>query len=154
MPERTTGIDVSAYSLDMKRILLMLCAIVMAFGMASAQKVYSPTECKALYTKIKKHKEKTASDDAAIISNALGLTAFLDYKVGEMLNADPDKYQQMFLEVAATDEYKYLSTFISYLRSRNRLGRLESSNVAAYKELMEEYDKMQERAKPISEALR
>lgn len=106
-----------------------------------------------LYTKIKKHKDKTAADDAAIISNARGLTAFLDYKVGEMLQADPEKYEQMFLEVAATDEFKYLNTFISYLRSRNRLGRLHDTNVPAYKELMAEYDKMQERAKPISKAL-
>ena len=102
-----------------------------------------------MYTKIKKHKDKTAADDAAIISNARGLTAFLDYKVGEMLQADPEKYEQMFLEVAATDEFKYLNTFISYLRSRNRLGRLHDTNVADYKE----YDKMQERAKPISKAL-
>lgn len=132
----------------------MLSAIVMAFGVASAQKIYNPSECKALYTKIKKHKEKAASDDAAVISNARGLTAFLDYKVGEILNADPDKYQTLFLEVAATDEYKYLSTFISYLRSRKRLGRLDSSNVAAYNELMDEYDKMEQRGKPISDALR
>lgn len=46
-----------------------------------------------------------------------------------------------------------MNTFISYLRSRNRLGRLHDTNVAAYKELMAEYDKMQERAKPISKAL-
>lgn len=137
----------------MKRILLILSAVLIVCGMASARKVYSLNECKTLYTKIKKHKDKTAADDAAIISNARGLTAFLDYKVGEMLQADPEKYEQMFLEVAATDEFKYLNTFISYLRSRNRLGRLHDTNVAAYKELMAEYDKMQERAKPISKAL-
>lgn len=137
----------------MKRILLILSAVLIACGIMSAQQVYSPNECKTLYTKIKKHKDKTAADDAAIISNARGLTAFLDYKVGEMLQADPEKYEQMFLEVAATDEFKYLNTFISYLRSRNRLGRLHDTNVAAYKELMAEYDKMQERAKPISKAL-
>lgn len=138
----------------MKRILLILSAVLIVCGMASARKVYSLNECKTLYTMIKKHKAMTASDEAAIISNARGLTAFLDYKVGEMLQADPEKYEQMFLEVAATDEFKYLNTFISYLRSRNRLGRLHDTNVAAYKELMAEYDKMQERAKPISEALR
>lgn len=137
----------------MKRILLILSAVLIVCGMASARKVYSLNECKTLYTMIKKHKVMTASDEAAIISNARGLTAFLDYKVGEMLQADPEKYEQMFLEVAATDEFKYLNTFISYLRSRNRLGRLHDTNVAAYKELMAEYDKMQERAKPISKAL-
>lgn len=138
----------------MKRILLILSAVLLACGIASAQKVYSPNECKTLYTKIKKHKVKTVADEAAIISNARGLTAFLDYKVGEMLQAGPDKYEQMFLEVAATDEFKYLNTFISYLCSRNRLGRLDSSNVSAYNELMAEYDEMQERSKPISDALR
>lgn len=137
----------------MKRILLILSAVLIVCGMASARKVYSLNECKTLYTMIKKHKVMTASDEAAIISNARGLTVFLDYKVGEMLQADPEKYEQMFLEVAATDEFKYLNTFISYLRSRNRLGRLHDTNVAAYKELMAEYDKMQERAKPISKAL-
>lgn len=137
----------------MKRILLILSAVLIVCGIMSAQQVCNPNECKTLYTKIKKHKDKTAADDAAIISNARGLTAFLDYKVGEMLQADPEKYEQMFLEVAATDEFKYLNTFISYLRSRNRLGRLHDTNVAAYKELMAEYDKMQERAKPISKAL-
>ena len=137
----------------MKRILLILSAVLIVCGIMSAQQVYNPNECKTLYTKIKKHKDKTAADDAAIISNARGLTAFLDYKVGEMLQADPEKYEQMFLEVAATDEFKYLNTFMSYLRSRNRLGRLHDTNVAAYKELMAEYDKMQERAKPISKAL-
>lgn len=137
----------------MKRILLILSAVLIVCGIMSAQQVYNPNESKTLYTKIKKHKDKTAADDAAIISNARGLTAFLDYKVGEMLQADPEKYEQMFLEVAATDEFKYLNTFISYLRSRNRLGRLHDTNVAAYKELMAEYDKMQERAKPISKAL-
>ena len=137
----------------MKRILLILSAVLIVCGIMSAQQVYNPNECKTLYIKIKKHKDKTAADDAAIISNARGLTAFLDYKVGEMLQADPEKYEQMFLEVAATDEFKYLNTFISYLRSRNRLGRLHDTNVAAYKEIMAEYDKMQERAKPISKAL-
>lgn len=96
----------------------------------------------------------TASDEAAIISNALGLTAFLDYKVGEMLLAGPEKYEQMFIEVASTDEFKYLDTFIVYLRSCDRLGHIKGSNTTAYKELMEEYDKMEERGKPISEALR
>lgn len=138
----------------MRRLLLILSAVLIACGVTSAQKVYNLGECKTLYTKIKKHKDKTAADDAAIISNARGLTAFLDYKVGEMLQADPDKYEQMFLEVTATDEFKYLNTFISYLRSRNRLGRLDSSNVSAYNELMAEYDKMEERAKPVSKALR
>ena len=71
-----------------------------------------------------------------------------------MLQADPEKYEQMFLEVASTDEYKYLNTFISYLRSLNRLGKLQGDNATAYKELMDEYDKMQERSKPISQALR
>lgn len=137
----------------MKRILLILSAVLIVCGMASARKVYSLNECKTLYTMIKKHKAMTASDEAAIISNARGLTAFLDYKVGEMLLAGPEKYEQMFIEVASTDEFKYLDTFISYLRSRNRLGRLHDTNVAAYKELMAEYDKMQERAKPISKAL-
>lgn len=137
----------------MKRILLIIGAMLIACGIASAQKVYSPNECKALYSKIKKHKDKTAADDAAIISNARGLTAFLDYKVEEMLQAGPEKYKQMFLETAAMDEFKYLNTFISYLRSRYRLGRLQDSNVAAYKELMAEYDEMEERARPISKAL-
>ncbi len=138
----------------MKRILLILSAVLIVCGMASARKVYSLNECKTLYTMIKKHKAMTASDEAAIISNARGLTAFLDYKVGEMLQADPEKYEQMFLEVASTDEYKYLNTFISYLRSLNRLGKLQGDNATAYKELMDEYDKMQERSKPISQALR
>lgn len=138
----------------MKRILLILSAVLIACGIMSAQQVYNPNECKTLYTKIKKHKDKTAADDAAIISNARGLTAFLDYKVGEMLQADPEKYEQMFLEVASTDEYKYLNTFISYLRILNRLGKLQGDNATAYKELMDEYDKMQERSKPISQALR
>ena len=96
----------------------------------------------------------TASDEAAIISNARGLTAFLDYKVGEMLLAGPEKYEQMFIEVASTDEFKYLDTFIVYLRSCDRLGHINGSNTTAYKELMEEYDKMEKRGKPISEALR
>lgn len=138
----------------MKRILLILSAVLIACGIMSAQQVYNPNECKTLYTKIKKHKDKTAADDAAIISNARGLTAFVDYKVGEMLQAGPEKYEQMFLEVASTDEYKYLNTFISYLRSLNRLGKLQGDNATAYKELMDEYDKMQERSKPISQALR
>ena len=133
----------------MKRILLILSAVLIACGIMSAQQVYNPNECKTLYTKIKKHKDKTAADDAAIISNARGLTAFVDYKVGEMLQAGPEKYEQMFLEVASTDEYKYLNTFISYLRSLNRLGKLQGDNATAYKELMDEYDKMQERSKPI-----
>ena len=71
-----------------------------------------------------------------------------------MLQAGPEKYEQMFLEVAATDEFKYLNTFISYLRSLNRLGKLQGANVAAYNELMDEYDKMEQRGKPISEVLR
>lgn len=138
----------------MKRILLILSAVLIACGIMSAQQVYSPNECKTLYTKIKKHKDKTSDDYAAIISNARGLTAFVDYKVGEMLQAAPEKYEQMFLEVASTDEFKYLNTFISYLRSLDRLGKLQGANATAYKELMDEYDKMQERSKPISQALR
>ncbi len=132
----------------------MLSAVLIACGIMSAQQVYSPNECKTLYTKIKKHKDKTSDDYAAIISNARGLTAFVDYKVGEMLQAGPEKYEQMFLEVASTDEFKYLNTFISYLRSLDRLGKLQGANATAYKELMGEYDKMQERSKPISQALR
>ena len=138
----------------MKRILLILSAIMIGCGVTSAQMVYSPNQCKTLYTKIKKHKDKTSDDYADIISNARGLTAFVDYKVGEMLQAGPEKYEQMFLEVASTDEFKYLNTFISYLRSLNRLGKLQGDNATAYKELMDEYDKMQERSKPISQALR
>ncbi len=138
----------------MKRILLVLSAVLIVCGMASARKVYSLNECKTLYTMIKKHKAMTASDEAAIISNARGLTAFLDYKVGEMLLAGPEKYEQMFIEVASMDEFKYLDTFIVYLRSCDRLGHINGSNTTAYKELMEEYDKMEERGKPISEALR
>lgn|GEM_PF-1197139 len=139
----------------MKRILLILSVVLISCGIMSAQQVYSPNECKTLYKKIKKHRqEKTSEDYAAIISNARGLTAFLDYKVGEMLQAGPEKYEQMFLEVAATDEFKYLNTFISYLRSLNRLGKLQGANVAAYNELMDEYDKMEQRGKPISEVLR